>query len=45
MLMKKEYFYPMTDIIPHITVMECMQNTIITGNQDIYPSVDNDSGN
>lgn len=43
--MKKNYYLPTTEIIPHITVMECMQSTNITGNQDIYPSVDNDSGN
>ena len=40
-IMRKNYFLPQTEIIPHISVMECMQSTIVTlPNQDILP-VDN----
>ena len=36
--MRKNYFLPQTEIIPHISVMECMQNTQFTGNKDIKPA-------
>ena len=37
-IMRKNYFLPQTEIIPHISVMECMQNTQFTGNKDIKPA-------
>ena len=42
--MRKNYFLPQTEIIPHITVMECMQSTIMNMTPHIDdPSLDDDT--
>lgn len=41
--MRKNYFLPQTEIIPHITVMECMQNTIMNITPHIENPLDDDT--